>query len=68
MNCVATPIKISLGRVYKIGRSSMTVKIRAFAHRGRTGEKIEVTDGLFTYVAVDSEGKPRPVVEPSSEK
>jgi len=39
----------------------MTVKIKAFARRGRTGEIIEVTEGLFTYVAVDAEGKSRPV-------
>ena len=52
-------------KVGKIGRTSMTVKIQAFARRGRTGEKIEVTDGLFTYVAVNSNGKPRPLVEPS---
>ena len=51
--------------IVKIGRTSMTVKIQAFAHRGRTAEKIEVTEGLFTYVAVNSEGRPRPVVEPS---
>src|SRR6516165_10453828 len=39
--------------IVKIGRTSMTVKIQAFAHRGRTAEKIEVTEGLFTYVAVN---------------
>jgi acyl-CoA thioesterase YciA len=42
----------------------MTVKIEVFARRGRTGENIDVTEGLFTYVAVDSEGKPRPIIEP----
>ena len=47
--------------VVKIGRTSMTLKIKAFARRGRTGEKIEVTEGLFTYVAIDAEGKSRPV-------
>ena len=51
--------------IVKIGRTSMTVKIQAFAHRGRTAEKIEVTEGLFTYVAVNSEGRPRPLVEAS---
>ena len=54
-------------QIVKIGRTSMTVKIQAFAHRGRTGEKIEVTEGLFTYVAINSEGKPRPVVDPPIE-
>ena len=51
--------------IVKIGRTSITVRIEVFARRDRTGEKIEVTNGLFTYVAVDLEGKPRPMVEPS---
>ena len=51
-------------QIVKIGRSSMTVRIEVFARRGRTGENIDVTEGLFTYVAVDSEGKPRPIIEP----
>jgi acyl-CoA thioesterase YciA len=54
--------------IVKIGRASMTVKIEAFARRGRSGEKIGVTEGLFTYVAVDSDGKSRPVVDPSIER
>jgi len=47
--------------VVKIGRSSIAVKISAFARRARTGEEIKVTEGLFTYVAVDPNGKSRPV-------
>ena len=37
------------------------VKVEVFARRGRSGEQIQVTEGVFTYVAVDSESKPRPV-------
>jgi acyl-CoA thioesterase YciA len=51
--------------VVKVGRTSITVKIESFARRGRTGEKIAVTEGLFTYVAVDSQSKPRPVLQAS---
>ena len=51
--------------VLKVGRTSITVKIESFARRGRTGEKIAATEGLFTYVAVDSQSKPRPVLESS---
>jgi acyl-CoA thioesterase YciA len=47
--------------IVKIGRTSMTVRIKTFARRMRTGEIIEVTEGLFTYVAIDAEGKSRPV-------
>lgn len=47
--------------VVKIGRTSITLRIRSFARRGHNDEKIEVTDGIFTYVAVDSTAKPRPI-------
>jgi acyl-CoA thioesterase YciA len=47
--------------ILKAGRTSITVKVEAFARRGRSGEQIKVTEGVFTYVAVDSESKPRPV-------
>jgi acyl-CoA thioesterase YciA len=47
--------------ILKVGRTSITVKVEAFARRGRSGEQIKVTEGVFTYVAVDSESKPRPV-------
>lgn len=48
-------------QVVKIGRTSIAVKIKAFARRGRGGQEIKVTEGLFTYVAVDSAGRPCPV-------
>ena len=47
--------------IVKTGRSSITVKIESWARRGRGEERIEVTEGVFTYVAVDSERKPRPI-------
>jgi acyl-CoA hydrolase len=31
----------------KVGRTSITVKVEAFAHRGRSGEQIQVTEGVF---------------------
>ena len=49
--------------ITKVGRTSITVKIESFARRGRTGDTIQVTEGLFTYVAVDPNSKPRPVLE-----
>ena len=48
-------------RVERIGRSSMTIPVEAWVHRDRTGEPLRVTRTVFTYVAVDSEGKPIPV-------
>lgn len=45
----------------KIGRTSMTIPVEVWVHRYKTGEQLRVTHGVFTYVAVDSQGKPIPV-------
>jgi acyl-CoA thioesterase YciA len=47
--------------VVKVGHTSLTVKIESWACRGIGDEHIAVTDGIFTYVAVDVDGKPRQV-------
>ena len=47
--------------VEKIGRTSMTIPVEVWARRYRSGEQIRVTHGVFTYVAVDADGKPIPV-------
>ena len=47
--------------VIKVGHTSITVKIESWACRGIGDEQIAVTDGVFTYVAVDANGKPRPI-------
>jgi acyl-CoA thioesterase YciA len=49
--------------VTRVGNTSIAVKIESFARRGRTGDTIKVTEGLFTYVAVDAKSKPRPVLD-----
>ena len=48
-------------KILKVGRTSLTVQVEAFARRDRSGEAIKVTEGVFTYVAVNAESKPRPV-------
>jgi acyl-CoA thioesterase YciA len=48
-------------KVTGVGRTSMTVQVDTFARRGRTGEEVKVTEGRFTVVAIDEEGRPRPV-------
>jgi acyl-CoA thioesterase YciA len=37
-------------KIVKVGRTSITVKVEAFARRGRSGKQIQVTEGVFTYV------------------
>jgi acyl-CoA thioesterase YciA len=51
--------------VTQVGHTSVTVRIASWACRGIGDEQIAVTDGTFTYVAVDAEGKPR-LVDPQS--
>ena len=49
------------GRIIRIGRSSMTIRVEAW-RRSRTAEaKSKVTEATFTFVAVDENRKPRPV-------
>jgi acyl-CoA thioesterase YciA len=47
--------------VEKIGRTSMTIPVEVWVQRYRSGEQIQVTQAVFTYVAVDNDGKPIPV-------
>lgn len=50
--------------VQKVGHTSITVKIQAFAIRGAGhGERLLVTEGVFTFVAVDADGRPKAVAE-----
>jgi acyl-CoA thioesterase YciA len=44
-----------------VGRTSMKVHIEAWARRFRTHDREKVTDATFTYVAIDENGRPRPV-------
>jgi acyl-CoA thioesterase YciA len=43
------------------GRSSMAIRIEAWALRNRLGDRVKVTDGLFTFVALDAHGRPKPL-------
>jgi acyl-CoA thioesterase YciA len=49
------------GSVEKIGTSSIAIKIESWARRGTGTTPIKVTEGLFTYVRVDPDGRPQPI-------
>ena len=49
------------GSVEKIGKTSITIKIQSWARRGTGQTAIKVTEGLFTYVRVDADGKPQAI-------
>jgi acyl-CoA thioesterase YciA len=46
--------------VRRVGRTSMTIHIDVLADR-RSKEWVRVTEGVFTFVALDSDARPRPV-------
>jgi acyl-CoA thioesterase YciA len=50
------------GSVEKVGTTSITVKVESWVRRGTGVTPIKVTEGLFTYVRVDANGHPQPVV------
>jgi acyl-CoA thioesterase YciA len=50
--------------VERVGRTSMGVRIEVVAHRDLGTTEVKVTDGLFTFVALDASHRPRPVDPP----
>lgn len=51
--------------VVRIGRTSITINVVANVLRGGRGDRVKVTEGVFTYVAIDDNRKPMPIVEQS---
>jgi acyl-CoA thioesterase YciA len=48
-------------KVEKVGRTSMQIRIEVVADRDRGEQQIKVTEGLFTFVALDEKHRPRTV-------
>ena len=48
-------------QVEHVGRTSMKVRIEVVAQRDRGATEVKVTEGLFTFVALDENHRPRPV-------
>lgn len=62
----ALPVKIGdtlcvYTDVVKVGRTSMTLKVEAWAQRYLSHVMEKVTDAIFVMVALDANGKPTPV-------
>jgi acyl-CoA thioesterase YciA len=47
--------------VDSVGRTSMKIHVEAWAQRFRTTVREKVTVGTFTFVAVDDNGRPKPI-------
>jgi acyl-CoA thioesterase YciA len=48
--------------VTRVGNTSITVQVEVYAERFRAqGRYVKVTEASLTYVAIDDQGKPRPI-------
>ncbi|AAU28881.1 TPA: acyl-CoA thioesterase [Legionella pneumophila] len=45
----------------KVGNTSMTIRVEVWAYSSIKMEKYQVTEGIFVFVAIDENGKPRQV-------
>lgn len=52
--CIYTEIR-------RVGRTSIGVDVEAWVLRDRVGNREKVTEALFTFVAIDPDGRPREV-------
>ncbi|HHL3492340.1 TPA: acyl-CoA thioesterase [Legionella pneumophila] len=45
----------------KVGNTSMTIQVEVWAYSSIKMEQYQVTEGVFVFVAIDENGKPRQV-------
>jgi acyl-CoA thioesterase YciA len=62
------PIKVGdmvsiYGEVAKVGRTSITIDLETVVQRRHESAEIRVTHGTFVFVAIDEEGRPRPIAK-----
>jgi len=58
------PVKVGdvlciYARIERVGTTSLGVGLEAWVLRDRIGEREKVTEGVFTFVAIDANGRPR---------
>ena len=61
-----TPVQVGdevsvYAKLLSVGRTSMKMKVDAYRRPRESEEKTRVTEAMFTFVAIDGMGKPRPV-------
>jgi len=47
----------------RVGRTSLTYRVTAYVRRRDEREHVKVTEGTFTYVAIGTDRRPRPLAE-----
>lgn len=61
-----SPVKVGdevsvYGELVRAGRSSMTIAVEAWRRHRHELSEVKVTEAIFTFVAIDDAGKPRPI-------
>lgn len=46
---------------HRLGNTSIAVKVEVWVERHHSDHLVKVTEGIFTFVAIDDQGAPRPV-------
>jgi len=54
------------GTLARVGRTSITVHLEAWVTRRKETQAILVTDGNFTYVSIDEQGRPQTIRQDGS--
>jgi acyl-CoA thioesterase YciA len=47
--------------ILKVGRTSLRIQVEAWRRCREFDDTVRVTEAIFTFVALDAEGRPRPV-------
>ena len=50
--------------ILRVGRSSIAIRVDVWVRSMREGDPVKVTEGVFTFVALDANKRPRPVDQP----
>lgn len=61
-----TPVHIGdevsvYAKLLSVGRTSMKLRVEAWRRPRESETKTRVTEAIFTFVAIDAQGRPRPV-------
>jgi acyl-CoA thioesterase YciA len=53
--------------ITRVGNTSVTVQVEVYAERfADQGRYVKVTEATLTYVAIDANGRPRPLPKPQA--
>lgn len=63
-----SPVKVGdevsvYGELIRAGRTSMAIRIEAWRREPTSEDTSKVTEAVFTFVAIDENGRPRPVIQ-----